>query len=579
MRIIRRIIPISLLLLLLSVFATQAAASPNSVDPVDTGRETTLTLQCVYNSEPLENAEFKIYRVGDISKAGNFRFNEPFSGVYNPRDEWLVVASAMLEEAKNGKIAPKRSGKTDANGVVLFQSTAEDRMSTGVYLVAGEPVKFQDGDENEIKFTPFLVSLPTFIGKNHNGVKNIWEYNVKAVPKAADQYIVIYNGNEEKINNTPVTGVPKNEIFNLRSERLFHMEQPLVEYVRGSSGAGNDKNGFELAYSEPDADGYTFMGWNEDRNATVGYSTVAFSPDKKSYYVYAIWKKDSDPGNPDDPGNSGNSQNQDDQNKNNPATSDTPKKDSMLPQTGMLWWPVPVLAGMGFAVFFIGIFAGGRKKSRNKKRTGGGAILLTGIALVSSAVCLVLYNAWDDTRAGSDISEERAVVIRQIDNNGEDYVTQTAGNFSIDEMPVKNVQGTDFAAVLSIPSLSLELPVRNEWSYPGLRRSPCRYAGSAYTRNLVICGHNYTAHFGNLKKLSEGDDVTVTAMNGDEFRYRVRTVSELSPSSVSEMTESAYDLTLFTCTIGGRMRVTVRCEQVEYIPHSPDIISSEYVLF
>ena len=544
MRIIRRIIPMSLLLLLLSVFATQAAASPNSVDPVDTGRETTLTLQCVYNSEPLENAEFKIYRVGDISKAGNFRFNEPFSGVYNPGDEWLVVASAMLEEAKNGKIAPKRSGKTDANGVVLFQSTAEDRMSTGVYLVAGEPVKFQDGDEDEITFTPFLVSLPTFIGKNHNGVKNIWEYNVKAVPKAADQYIVIYNGNEEKINNTPVTGVPKNEIFNLRSERLFHMEQPLVEYVRGSSGAGNDKNGFELAYSEPDADGYTFMGWNEDRNATVGYSTVAFSPDKKSYYVYAIWKKDS-----------------------------------MLPQTGMLWWPVPVLAGMGFAVFFIGIFAGGRKKSRNKKRTGGGAILLTGIALVSSAVCLVLYNAWDDMRAGSDISEERAVVIRQIDNNGEDYVTQTAGNFSIDKMPVKNVQGTDFAAVLSIPSLSLELPVRNEWSYPGLRRSPCRYAGSAYTRNLVICGHNYTAHFGNLKKLSEGDDVTVTAMNGDEFRYRVRTVSELSPSSVSEMTESAYDLTLFTCTIGGRMRVTVRCEQVEYIPHSPDIISSEYVLF
>ena len=73
--------------------------------------------------------------------------------------------------------------------------------------------------------------------------------------------------------------------------------------------------------------------------------------------------------------------------------------------------------------------------------------------------------------------------------------------------------------------------------------------------------------------------MTVTAMNGDEFRYRVRTVSELSPSSVSEMTESAYDLTLFTCTIGGRMRVTVRCEQVEYIPHSPDIISSEYVLF
>lgn len=114
---------------------------------------------------------------------------------------------------------------------------------------------------------------------------------------------------------------------------------------------------------------------------------------------------------------------------------------------------------------------------------------------------------------------------------------------------------------------------------PGLRRSPCRYTGSAYTDNLVICGHNYSAHFGNLKRLTKGSDIVLTAMNGDVFSYKVEEVTELSPTDISEMTDSEYDLTLFTCTIGGGKRVTVRCRLINLVPHDPRTVSSEYVLF
>jgi len=37
----------------------------------------------------------------------------------------------------------------------------------------------------------------------------------------------------------------------------------------------------------------------------------------------------------------------------------------------------------------------------------------------------------------------------------------------------------------------------------------------------------------------------------------------LLPTAVEEMTAGEWDLTLFTCTLGGRSRVTVRCELVE----------------
>ena len=35
------------------------------------------------------------------------------------------------------------------------------------------------------------------------------------------------------------------------------------------------------------------------------------------------------------------------------------------------------------------------------------------------------------------------------------------------------------------------------------------------------------------------------------------------PTSVQEMTDGDWDLTLFTCTVGGKSRVTVRCVLAE----------------
>ena len=206
-----------------------------------------------------------------------------------------------------------------------------------------------------------------------------------------------------------------------------------------------------------------------------------------------------------------------------------------------------------------------------------------GIVLVSSSVCLVLYNTWDDWRAGETMAEERVSVIQYLPHPDEKrkpsvWDMATAAD-NITEMPTQTIQGADFVGMLRISSLSLELPVRNEWSYPGLRRSPCRYAGSAYTDDLVICGHNYTQHFGRLKQLAKGDEVLLVAMNGDVFHYQVEEVTALFPSQYQEMTDSPYDLTLFTCTVGGRQRVTVRCSLTDLQSHSPNLIGSEYVFF
>ena len=131
------------------------------------------------------------------------------------------------------------------------------------------------------------------------------------------------------------------------------------------------------------------------------------------------------------------------------------------------------------------------------------------------------------------------------------------------EMPVRTIDGVDFIGVLTIPAIDLQLPVVSSWSYEYLRLAPCRFTGSAYTDDLIIAAHNYTTtHFSSLPSLQPDDVVSFTDVDGNVFTYRVVETETLGENAIEEMTGSGYALTLFTCTVGGQYRVTVRCERL-----------------
>ena len=95
-----------------------------------------------------------------------------------------------------------------------------------------------------------------------------------------------------------------------------------------------------------------------------------------------------------------------------------------------------------------------------------------------------------------------------------------------------------------------------------MKTAPCRFTGSAYTDDLVLMAHNYERHFGRLKDLGVGDAVRFTDMDQNVFSYRVEAVELLQAEDVENMTAGEWPLTLFTCTVGGAYRVTVRCERI-----------------
>ena len=195
-----------------------------------------------------------------------------------------------------------------------------------------------------------------------------------------------------------------------------------------------------------------------------------------------------------------------------------------------------------------------------------------GLLLLAAALFLTVYNFWSDAMAS--VSSNTALEYLKPDNKEhtgvslpvlpsgetleEAYLPDYVLNPEMD-MPQEEVDGQEYSGVLTIPALSLDLPVIGEWSYSNLRTAPCRYAGSVYLNNMVIAAHNYRSHFGRLKDLPQGEEVIFTDMDGNVFRYRTAEMEILSPFAVEEMTSGDWDMTLFTCTVGGQSRVTVRC--------------------
>ena len=204
------------------------------------------------------------------------------------------------------------------------------------------------------------------------------------------------------------------------------------------------------------------------------------------------------------------------------------------------------------------------------KKTGI-AIIAVGAVLILSALLLLIYNRCEDARAGQEAESLLASVEEAISAQEMDVpVMETPSPTPLaPEMPVVTLGGYEYVGYVEIPTLGLKLPVMAEWDYTRLQIAPCRQFGSSRTDNLVIAAHNYDTHFGKLKELSKGDTVIFTDMEGIVSTYCIEKLETLSPDAVDTVLNSGYDLVLYTCTKGGKTRVTVFCDRAAKITPSP----------
>ena len=207
-----------------------------------------------------------------------------------------------------------------------------------------------------------------------------------------------------------------------------------------------------------------------------------------------------------------------------------------------------------------------------RKNSKGNILIFLGILMILGAVGLAGYNFWDANRAREAAEQSTDQLIDKIDESVKDEETAAPYVDPNTPMPVEVIDGYEYIGILEIPSEDLSLPVMNEWDYTRLKISPCRFTGSYYSDDLVICAHNYDKHLGRLLNIDLGVDVYFTNVEGLTIHYIVTNRETVEPTDVERMIENTgnsetslldWDMTLFTCNLGGQTRCAVRCSRVE----------------
>jgi sortase family protein, putative len=213
------------------------------------------------------------------------------------------------------------------------------------------------------------------------------------------------------------------------------------------------------------------------------------------------------------------------------------------------------------------------------------AAYLFGILCILAGLLLFVRNLGEDREAGIEASDSLQVLAdelreeekgtqqpfcvdggKNILGTGKETQQAVLSFYKDMEMPAKRVEGRRYIGILEIGALRLKLPVLDTFSYRNIKVAPARFFGSVYDDNLILLAHNYQSHFGKLHLLQTGDEVSFTDMDGNRFRYTVTGVEVIGGMEREKLAEGDFDLCLFTCTLGGKNRVVVRCRRVEESP-------------
>lgn len=182
-------------------------------------------------------------------------------------------------------------------------------------------------------------------------------------------------------------------------------------------------------------------------------------------------------------------------------------------------------------------------------------LFYVGLVMLLTALGLVCYNVWESHQAAKSVTQ----ILHQMNLAAQSQ--PCAPKKGSDTIPTVTALGNQYIGILEIPCLEMQLPIMSNSDMQKLKTAPGRYHGSAANNDLVIAGHNYRSHFAHLNQLKGGEQVIFTDADNNRIVYEVIRIEELDQNASDEMISGNWDLSLFTCTLSGASRLTVRCKR------------------
>ena len=299
-----------------------------AIDRIDLDESVSLTIEFTHEGQPLPGAQLQIYKVADISERGEFTFLEPFSGYplqFNELDgnDWAAIANTLNAYVQLDDVQPTAAGVTDSTGSISFPR-ARSEMEPGLYLITGDTLTY-----NDMCFTPVptLVTLPNREENSHQ-----WDYSVTVAMKYTFRTAPVdYTVMKVWKDDGSEAARPASVKINLLKDGEI---ADTVELSRDNNWTytwTELERGYTWTVTEEVPDGYTVSITEGQQTAGAAVSGSVSSANT----VFTV------------------------------TNTYTPPEDSKLPQTGSLWWPVPVLMIAGLGCLIVGFMR--MKGSRNER--------------------------------------------------------------------------------------------------------------------------------------------------------------------------------------------------------------------
>lgn len=297
---------------LMLALAGQVFAAGN----IDTEKDVKLTISYRDGETPLRGAYFAIYKIAEADYTGALHLIAPYDeaddidiDIFGKSDEtdeaWVKLASTLEVYVQRERIDPTDKGRTDTDGSLTFPTSSDVTMKPGLYLVIGNR-HTQGGYYYDPQ--PFLVMLPTI-----DVEENVWDYDVEVSEKFS----------KRRIPSTPGEGEEEfQKVWNDGGASKTRPASITVDLLR--NGEVYDtvtltaKDNWRYTWKHLDSR-YRYL---VSERVPEGYKMTA-SRDGDTIVVT--------------------------------NTGEKPPKDydDRLPQTGLVWWPVELLAIGGVACLLL----------------------------------------------------------------------------------------------------------------------------------------------------------------------------------------------------------------------------------
>lgn len=332
MKIWRRFLASLLMLSLLCCFGTTAFA----YETVDTEREVSLTVYFGKDGDGFSGVGFRVYRVAEVSAGAQFTLTGEFADYpvkVNGLNSsgWRALAQTLDGYAARDDLDPLRTAETGNDGKAFF-----DHLDTGLYLVTGD--RYRQG---RYTYTPepFLIALPTL------DEADAWVYDVTASCKYDSDYNPPGGGGDEDTIDRKVLKVWEDD-----GNEDKRPDEIIVQLLRDGEVYDtvtlSERNNWKHTWNDLDED----YSWRVVEYDTPDGYTVTVDRQGITFVMTNSQTEEI----PDEPPPEGGTP----PDEPTPPPEDIPDEPTPtgpgLPQTGMLWWPVPVLACAGLFLFLIG---------------------------------------------------------------------------------------------------------------------------------------------------------------------------------------------------------------------------------